>query len=376
MTPTRSFDGNTRGARTRPLAAFGLLALACAAPATGAHAAPGQSPGRVRVYYFGNSLTENAMPSFHEELGRSAGKEWVVGALVASGAPLFHVRDKFEQDSWAFGGRARTTLTSQPWDAITLQPAQWLGLRRKGAETGDWVKDPNREVGDIESASGLIDPFLRAHPTGRVLLYADWPGMPALQGPGNAPQRPDDKVPNKEAFDYEAQWLKKYDPSARWQGNTFATRDYKYQLMEALKEKYPGLWTSGRLVMIPVGDVFFAINRKLRQGKLAGLTDIEDFYTDLIHARSGLPRYTVAATFFAVLFRENPAKLDWRLYNDAAKYRTTNEGSNPMRKFYTHLPDLGEHLEINAERAKLVNETIWEVVSEHPYTGLAAAPAK
>jgi len=36
---------------------------------------------------------------------------------------------------------------------------------------------------------------------------------------------------------------------------------------------------------------------------------------------------------------------------------------------YIHQPDLGEPLEIPPERAKLVNDTIWEVVTGHPHTG-------
>ncbi len=42
-----------------------------------------------------------------------------------------------------------------------------------------------------------------------------------------------------------------------------------------------------------------------------------------------------------------------------------------------HVPDfnhlshnLAVHLDITPERAKVVNDTIWEVVSGHPYTGV------
>lgn len=48
----------------------------------------------------------------------------------------------------------------------------------------------------------------------------------------------------------------------------------------------------------------------------------------------------------------------------------SNERLREMRVVgYIHQPDLGEPLEIPPERAKLVNDTIWEVVTGHPHTG-------
>lgn len=42
-------------------------------------------PTEVRAYYFGNSLTGNAVPPFHTELGKSAGRGWISGlASVAA----------------------------------------------------------------------------------------------------------------------------------------------------------------------------------------------------------------------------------------------------------------------------------------------------
>lgn len=42
-------------------------------------------PAEVRAYYFGNSLTGNAVPPFHTELGKSAGRGWISGlASVAA----------------------------------------------------------------------------------------------------------------------------------------------------------------------------------------------------------------------------------------------------------------------------------------------------
>jgi hypothetical protein len=86
--------------------------------------------------------------------------------------------------------------------------------------------------------------------------------------------------------------------------------------------------------------------------------------------RSGLPRYTLAATYYAVLFREHPGKVDWRIFQERSNYDSGKFG------FYVHQPDLAVHLDIASERAKVVNDTIWEVVSEHPYTGVQHGKTK
>ena len=69
-----------------------------------------------------------------------------------------------------------------------------------------------------------------------------------------------------------------------------------------------------------------------------------------------------AALFYACLFEEPPGKLDWKLYNDRARY-----GDGPYH-------DGGELLPITPENARAVNDIIWQVVSSHSFTGLRKTP--
>jgi hypothetical protein len=150
------------------------------------------------------------------------------------------------------------------------------------------------------------------------------------------------------------------------------SRVHAWAAMEGLKAKFPGLWEEGRLGMIPVGDVFLAVDEKIKAGKVPGLVNVGEFSTDGTHIRSGLPRYTVAATFYAVLFKEHPGQLDWTIYGDRANYENKEnlaQGKlNIIGGHYVHVPDLGTHIEITEERARVINDTIWEVVRNHPYT--------
>jgi hypothetical protein len=66
------------------------------------------------------------------------------------------------------------------------------------------------------------------------------------------------------------------------------------------------------------------------------------------------------------MFRKHPQALDYAIYNDLENYKTEKLPQHG----YVHQPDLGVLLEITPERAKLVNDTIWEVVSQHPYCAM------
>ena len=143
-------------------------------------------------------------------------------------------------------------------------------------------------------------------------------------------------------------------------------RQHMWAVMDGLIKNFPELWKEGRLGMVPVGDVFLELDKKMRTGEVPGLANIGEYSADGGHLRSGLPRYTLAATYYAVLFREHPGEVDWRIFQERSNYDSGKFG------FYVHQPDLAVHLDITPERAKVVNGTIWEVVSAHPYTGIRA----
>ncbi len=362
---------------------------------TGAAAclAEAEETRHVRAFYFGNSLTGSSDPKWHQELGHSAGRQWIAEASLGAGWQLWQHRHELRNSGVALKRGAGGDLTIGPegignargrlrrfftekWDAVVLQPFS-MGLSWKCTEM--WGVDFGKEidVGDIASAGDLIDVYLCLNPQGKVFIYQDWPAMPA----GKIP--PDEQLPawalemkkrlgrirtaefpDREAFDYAAAWADaRYkpspDPERFWLQENARSKDYHQRLFAALVARYPDLHKAGRLRTIPVGDVFLALHRRMKSGQFPGCRDIEDFYTDVQHLRAGLPRYAVAASFFAALFGEHPGKLDWRLYNDRSRH-----AQDPHH-------DSGEFLEITPEAAKVVNETIWEVLTTEPTAGLA-----
>jgi hypothetical protein len=378
----------TRYAFMKTVSAAGLAGLLA-----GVFAARAADP--VNGYYFGNSLTGCSDPKWHEELGRSAGREWKSWAFLGAGWQLWQHRHALQHSGVDMKRDSRGDLTIDPgqiqqstgfntrqfytmkWDAIVLQPFS-MGLTWKCQEMWGTKFDQETDVGDIASAIGMIDIYLSLNPQGRVLIYQDWPAMEAGQIPPED-QLPDwakkmkaasgklrtAEFPDRAAFDYEKSWARdKYEPSSDpekfWLRKNARSKDYHDRVFAALKEHYPELWKSGRLRVIPVGDIFLALHRKMKAGEFPGCADVSEFYTDVQHIRGGLPRYTVAAAFYAGLFRECPDKLDWKLYNSLERYREAEKGADDPYH------DRGELLEITPERARIVNDIIWEVTNSHP----------
>lgn len=354
-----------------------VVALLCSflAVTPGAAQTP-ESIQKMRVYYFGNSLTGNTMPPFHPKLGASAGKEWIVERSQGAG---WQVWQHVYLDS---AERHRRNLTSESWDLIAVQAFGGRLFNEKVDEMweGKVKFDEPADVGDLHCTGELIKLLLKGNPEGRALLYSDWPGM-KVDVPDEQQKLSKDlkhaarwheiMEPFRRAFDYGEKWLREYDERRAatrvpWKRQGVASRDHDYQLMDRLKEKFPAMWREGRLELIPAGDVFLALDRRMRAGEMPGLKGIGDYYTNGVHIRSGLPRYTVAATFYAVIFRDRPHNLDWRVYNDRSAYMNKPQGTPGW--WICCEKDLGVHLEITPGRAAIVNDTIWKVVGDHPYT--------
>ncbi len=351
-----------------------------------AEAADGEA---LRAYYFGNSLTGCSDPRWHPELAASAGEKLENWAFLGAGWQLWQHRHALRNAGVEMRRDNRGDLTIDPedvrhstgwntkqfltqrWDAIVLQPFSmsltWTCTKMWGTEF-----EKETDVGDVQSADDLIDIYLSLNPQGRVFVYQNWPAMPPgkIPSPAERPAWARQKnvriaraeFPRRDLFDYEQAWAKaKYvpstDPNRFWLKKNARSRDYHEKLFEALKKRHPKLHRAGRLRVIPVGDIWLALHRKMKAGEFPGCADIEEFYTDVQHIRAGLPRYSVAASFYAALFAEHPGRLDWKLFGPE-RYEKLRR---PDRSH-----DRGEHFEITPRRAKIVNDTIWEVINRHP----------
>lgn len=174
--------------------------------------------------------------------------------------------------------------------------------------------------GDVAMAVKFIELSRTKSPKARLLIYSRWP-----------------RKTQDGALDYPVFWGRKY--TGGWDG-TNETRDYFIKLLESLKKTLPE--DAKRLGIVPVGDVLLALDAKLKAKPLAGLSGVKDFYTDGIHF-GDQGAFVVGTTFFSVLFMRSPLGLSGDSYGvkDQALIR-------------------------------LVQQTVWEVVSKDPLTGVKA----
>ena len=358
-----------------------------------------------RVMAFGNSYYENSVPWFQPTMFATAGENMEITTRIGPGWQIWmHVDTFFTQPE-----RTKEVLASGEWDAVVLHHFGSHPLLKDNVRDHVWHNQEPwpkpRDVSDLASASYIIEQLLAARPDdGRVFLYVSWPGIPgaaefrkrvreettaSLEAQGVErdeilkkvkERKPtlEELTPLLESFDYPAQWLAEYEPNREvpFTSKNAHSRDYAWALMDLLKERYPRLWREGRLAQIPNGDVFLALDKKMKAGDVPDITNIGFFSRDGGHVRAGLPRYTLAASTFAVMFGRHPKALDASVYNDIENYKNENMLKLPGRvgPGYIHFPDCGELLEITAERKRIVDETIWQVVTSHPHTGLAGTP--
>lgn len=383
------------------LACIGLLAASTGRKAGGAEDTP------FRVMAFGNSFYENSVPWFQPTMFATAGEKMEITTRIGPGWQVWMHMNAHFYDNPKSG---RDALASEKWDAVVIHHFGEHALLTNNVRDSVWHNQKSwgekRDVSDFGASSFILDEFLKARPEdGKVFMYVSWPGIPgaadfrkrvrdetqaSLEAAGVdrdeilkrvKERKPtlEELTPLMQSYDYAAEWLATYEPNLERPSGSkhMHSRDYSWTLMDLLKGRFPKLWQEGRLAQIPNGDVFLVLDEKMRGGQVPGITNIGFFSRDGGHVRAGLPRYTLAATTFAVMFGKHPGDLDASVYNNIENYKNENMKKLPGRvgSGYIHFPDCGDLLEITPERKQVVDDTIWEVVNGHPHTSVRDRPA-
>lgn len=341
------------------------LLLCCAAA---------QAEETLNVYFIGNSLTMSMTPDRVYNLFGQRGIDLQFGSQVSGGKSLlrhmnYHEEPGQKWKSWETNIPKGNTFTPDP-EMYDDTPAPRFGLYDEALKNHKWDKvvfqiyDSSLHD-DIKAISAFIDLCLTNKTCGRFYVYCPWP---------TRPRSPATREPLN--IDYPAVWQSPYQASAddtskqsKW--NT-PGRDYSHRLVDALNRKYSQLETPVRL--IPTGEVIFALDAKIKSGGLPGIkqlaernpamlpgldkdTDFKDganvLYADPIHFNPAphqgntLGIFVSGSTMFAALSGQNPAGLSGK--------------------------DYGLDDEKDKELIRTVQETVWDVLTAEPRTGITAA---
>jgi len=277
--------------------------------------------GAETVYMIGNSFTHNSMPYSLPALAREKSDTLTVGAHINSGSPLHNILgrpDDGREISPDFG-KFRDALTKHRWDAVTLQPfykRPFEGFPQSTMQT------------DIDSILSFIELTRRnpANKNTKYYIYESWPFLWTGK-------------PFRNAWDATTV----DDPSTA----TSHTRDYYEHLLKRLRAK-----SDAEFYIIPIPEVMYELDGKMQAGRVPGLGGIGDLMKDKLHLDPGLGQYIAGVTVYATLFGKNPEGL----------VKPDGHYDSDSKNLFT------------PEIYAVIHKTVWEVVSRHPYTGIARKP--
>ncbi len=273
-------------------------------------ASPSYSQVTKRIYFVGNSITETLNFNGLTELVESRGNTHIWGRHIIHGASLewlwLHPNNGYTKAPYSYPNNA---FVNYVWDAISLEPFYRL--------LGN----------DLEIIDNYINLAKPQSPSFKLFLYSRWPRTPYGRSPKDS--RLTAKVWND---------LFNRTYTGKWDGSN-ESKDYFVKLTKAVRTKFT---TISPAYMVPVGQVFQALNNKMAQGQVPGYSSIWDVYTDGIHVNR-VGSYIAALTYYSTLYKSDPRGIG-------------------VPAVYGLIP---------AEIVTVIQKTVWDIVRTEPLAGIA-----
>jgi len=295
--------------------------------------------GTFSVYSVGNSLTDDLHTGFRYSATTyetGLGNNFIRWSIFRGGTSLPYLYN-LPGDTITESRKATNTtvtfqsypnnirwtsgLPSNNWDVVTLEPYP-------GAVDGGGGGIATQGI-DTTVISNFV---VAAHSAGnnasaRFYIYEPWP-----------------QVYNySDTNDYSTSWLTSVANSPS-QATTLC-RGYFQNLFEAVKSNQPNIG------MIPVGEVFYALQAKMNAGLIPGFTNVNQLHRDAYHLNNfGVD--IAGFTAYATLFKQSPVGL--------ADNPNIGTGS------YT-APYSDPSVAMAAAAVGVMQQTVWEVVTQQNY---------
>ncbi|MDD6210675.1 MAG: Ig-like domain-containing protein, partial [Bacteroidales bacterium] len=238
-----------------------------------------------RIYLIGNSVTDAVNFDGFKALAESAGNEHIWARHVILGSPLNLLWQNFDggpnkDQGYATApfGYPKEAFAAYAWDAVTLQP---------------FDRSIEGDEGDKRMIKNYINELVKKSPEAKVCIYSRWPRKNNIENQSDIPP----------AQDYNDLWDGTYNKNGK-SGLENERRKYFHDLTDAVVADNYGV----NVVMIPVGEVFYELNKRMMQGQFPGCDNIWKVYSDGIHLNT-LGNYIVSTTFFTTIYEQDPVGL-------------------------------------------------------------------
>ncbi len=266
------------------------------------------SHGATTIYWIGNSVTDALQYGDWEASAEGAGEQIEWGRHMIPGAPIGwiwdHASSGISEEPY---GLYPNALGTYVWDVFSLQPY-------------DWLLDS-----DIEDCGSFIELAMRNSPAIRLVIFGHYPRTGNIDDNGGT---------------YQEAWVKPY--TGGWDG-TNEMRQYYELLADSLNARHT---MSEPVAVVPVGEVYFELDKLMRAGQFPGKSDIVSAaYADGIH-QNEFGNYIVGCCYFATIFKKSPAAFSASNYDG-----------------------------VSAEQERIIKNTVWSVVSTYPHAGVAGSVA-
>ncbi len=218
------------------------------------------------VLFVGHSLVGPTLPPMLESALRQSGDTSRVEAQIINGASLAY---NWDHSAEAEGVDAKARLAARPADVLILTEAQPIAGNIKYSFTAQ----------NVARFAGLA---LEANPNTRIFVYETWPSLKS--GPGTEiKDDPDAGTPWRERIALELPLWE----SVVSQSSTLVGHEVR---------------------LIPAGQAMGRLDDTIRAGKLPGITNIQDMFTDDIHP-NGKGLYFIAMVQTAAITGKTPEGL-------------------------------------------------------------------
>jgi hypothetical protein len=339
-------------------------------------AAAGQEPKTLHVYHIGNSLTRSITMDRLHQLFAEQGIDYQFSTQLAAGCTLnrhWAAREKGMKtrqwetnkpvgNNWEPGGPDWDpnpkrfgpyweALTKHKWDAVVFQPYR------------SHMKD------DLPALRNFINFALQDSAAKRFYLYQTWPNRPVTN-----PKEEDRAKRVYADVDYPALWKRKYpfdETTADPKGDEFQSREYFRKLLNRLNQEF-GAKLDIPIFMIPVGEVWYACDKRIKAGEIPGLAELYARNPRLVPGWKPEKGITAGVNmFYADGIHPNPMPhLDGNVANyvNGLTICSTISGKTPLG-----LPAsiYGLDDQRDAALVKSLQETVWQVIKACPNCGLS-----